>query len=47
MGNLMNKYLNAFFIECVENDLTLREICNTLRIVWGDAKRGQRDFRQF
>lgn len=27
------------FIECVENDITLGEICNTLRGVWGDAKR--------
>lgn len=26
-------------IECVENDITLGEICNTLRGVWGDAKR--------
>jgi methylmalonyl-CoA mutase N-terminal domain/subunit len=28
-----------FLIECVENDITLGEICNTLRGVWGDAKR--------
>jgi hypothetical protein len=27
------------FIECVEKDITLGEICNTLRVVWGDAKR--------
>lgn len=27
------------FIEYVENDITLGEICNTLRGVWGDAKR--------
>ncbi|HJQ13779.1 MAG TPA: methylmalonyl-CoA mutase family protein, partial [Anaerolineales bacterium] len=25
-----------FFIECVENDVTLGEICNTLRVVWGE-----------
>jgi methylmalonyl-CoA mutase N-terminal domain/subunit len=24
------------FIECVENDITLGEICNTLRGVWGE-----------
>jgi len=24
------------FIECVENDITLGEICNTLRIIWGE-----------
>jgi len=24
------------FIECVENDITLGEICNTLRVVWGE-----------
>ena len=23
-------------IECVENDITLGEICNTLRGVWGE-----------
>jgi hypothetical protein len=28
-----------FLIECVENDITLGEICNTLRGVWDDAKR--------
>jgi methylmalonyl-CoA mutase N-terminal domain/subunit len=30
-GNLM-----PLLIECVENDLTLGEICNTLRGVWGE-----------
>ncbi len=25
--------------ECVENDITLGEVCNTLRGVWSDAKR--------
>jgi hypothetical protein len=34
MENLM-----PFFIECVENDITLGEICNTLRGVGSDAKR--------
>ena len=24
------------FIECVEKDITLGEICNTLREVWGE-----------
>jgi methylmalonyl-CoA mutase N-terminal domain/subunit len=24
------------FIECVENDITLGEICTTLRRVWGE-----------
>jgi methylmalonyl-CoA mutase, N-terminal domain len=24
------------FIECVEHDITLGEICNTLRGVWGE-----------
>jgi len=24
------------FIECVENDVTLGEICNALRGVWGE-----------
>lgn len=28
--------LMPLFIECVENDLTLGEICNTLRGVWGE-----------
>ena len=30
-GNLM-----PLFVECVENDITLGEICNTLRVVWGE-----------
>ena len=28
--------LMLHFIECVENDVTLGEICNTLRVVWGE-----------
>jgi methylmalonyl-CoA mutase N-terminal domain/subunit len=28
--------LMPLFIECVENDITLGEICNTLRAVWGE-----------
>jgi methylmalonyl-CoA mutase N-terminal domain/subunit len=28
--------LMPLFIECVENEITLGEICNTLRIVWGE-----------
>ena len=28
--------LMPIFIECVENDITLGEICNTLRGVWGE-----------
>jgi len=39
------------FIECVsaeglryEHDITLGEICNTLRGVWGDAKRVAQGF---
>jgi methylmalonyl-CoA mutase, N-terminal domain len=28
--------LMPFFIKCVENDVTLGEICNTLREVWGE-----------
>ncbi|MFZ5884620.1 MAG: acyl-CoA mutase large subunit family protein [Chloroflexota bacterium] len=28
--------LMPLFIECVENDVTLGEICNTLRSVWGE-----------
>jgi len=31
IGNLM-----PLFIECVEHDVTLGEICNTLRGVWGE-----------
>lgn len=34
----MGENLMPLFIECVENDITLGEICNTLRGVWGDAK---------
>jgi methylmalonyl-CoA mutase N-terminal domain/subunit len=28
--------LMPLFIECVENDITLGDICNTLREVWGE-----------
>jgi methylmalonyl-CoA mutase N-terminal domain/subunit len=28
--------LMPLFIECVEHDVTLGEICNTLRGVWGE-----------
>jgi methylmalonyl-CoA mutase N-terminal domain/subunit len=28
--------LLPLFVECVENDITLGEICNTLRGVWGE-----------
>ena len=28
--------LMPLFVECVENDLTLGEICNVLRKVWGE-----------
>ena len=28
--------LMPLFIECVENNITLGEICNTLRGVWGE-----------
>ena len=28
--------LMPLFIECVENDITLGEICNALRVVWGE-----------
>ncbi len=28
--------LIPLFIECVEHDITLGEICNTLRVVWGE-----------
>ena len=28
--------LLPLFIECVENDISLGEICNTLRVVWGE-----------
>ena len=41
LGQLENaangtKNLMPLFIECVENDITLGEICNTLRVVWGE-----------
>ena len=32
------------FIECVEHDITLGEICNMLRAVWGDARRVAQGF---
>jgi methylmalonyl-CoA mutase N-terminal domain/subunit len=28
--------LMPLILECVENDITLGEICNTLREVWGE-----------
>jgi methylmalonyl-CoA mutase N-terminal domain/subunit len=28
--------LMPLFIECVENNVTLGEICNALRVVWGE-----------
>jgi methylmalonyl-CoA mutase N-terminal domain/subunit len=28
--------LMPLFIECAENDITLGEVCNTLRSVWGE-----------
>jgi methylmalonyl-CoA mutase N-terminal domain/subunit len=28
--------LMPLFIECVENNVTLGEICNTLRVIWGE-----------
>ena len=31
-----NENLMPLFIECVENNITLGEICNTLRVVWGE-----------
>ncbi len=31
-----NENLMPLFIECVENEITLGEICNTLRSVWGE-----------
>ena len=31
-----NENMMPLFIECVENNLTLGEICNTLRGVWGE-----------
>ncbi|MBP6176901.1 MAG: methylmalonyl-CoA mutase family protein [Anaerolineales bacterium] len=41
LGQLMNAAkgtdnLMPLFIECAENDITLGEICNTLRGVWGE-----------
>lgn len=33
---LGTRNLMPLFIECVENDITLGEICNTLRGVWGE-----------
>ncbi len=41
LGRLVNAAkgtdnLMPLFIECVENDITLGEICNTLRGVWGE-----------
>ncbi|MBL0345276.1 methylmalonyl-CoA mutase family protein [Candidatus Villigracilis affinis] len=45
VGELLGKLVDAakgtdnlmpLFIECVENDITLGEICNTLRGVWGE-----------
>jgi methylmalonyl-CoA mutase N-terminal domain/subunit len=41
LGKLVNAAkgtdnLMPLFIECVENDITLGEICNTLRGVWGE-----------
>jgi methylmalonyl-CoA mutase N-terminal domain/subunit len=45
VDELLNKLVDAangtenlmpLFIECVENDITLGEICNTLRGVWGE-----------
>lgn len=30
--------LMPLFIECVENDVTLGEICHTLRDVWGEYR---------
>lgn len=35
----MGENLMLLFIKCAENDITFGEICNTLRGVWGDAKR--------
>lgn len=35
-GKIAVKYIMPFFIE---SDITLVEICGTLRMVWGDAKR--------
>jgi methylmalonyl-CoA mutase, N-terminal domain len=35
-GGTPTANLMPLFIECVENDITLGEICNTLRVVWGE-----------
>ncbi len=35
-GEGAGENLMPLFIECVENDMTLGEICNTLRGVWGE-----------
>ena len=35
-----NENMMPLFIECVENNLTLGEICNTLRGVWGEYVAG-------
>jgi methylmalonyl-CoA mutase N-terminal domain/subunit len=32
--------LMPLFIECVENDVTLGEICSTLRDAWGEYRPG-------
>jgi methylmalonyl-CoA mutase N-terminal domain/subunit len=32
--------LMPLFITCVENDVTLGEICNTLRDTWGEYRPG-------
>ena len=39
-----NENMMPLFIECVENNLTLGEICNTLRGVWGDGEAIVRGF---
>lgn len=41
LGKLVNaaqskENLMSLFIECVQNDITLGEICNTLRSLWGE-----------
>jgi len=33
-----NENMMPLFIECVENNLTLGEICNTVRGVWGEYR---------
>ncbi|MBI2758111.1 MAG: methylmalonyl-CoA mutase family protein [Chloroflexi bacterium] len=37
---LGTRNLLPLFIECVEHDITLGEICNTLRVVWGEYVAG-------